>query len=61
MRYAVTVQPEASLDPPEAPLVNTIMDAGDKDDALVQAEKAYRRLYPRVGRLRMSVVRVREP
>jgi hypothetical protein len=37
------------------------MDAGDKDDALDQAERAYRRLYPRVGKLRMSVVRLHPP
>jgi hypothetical protein len=59
VRYAVTVAPEVRLDHPEAPLVNTVIDAGDKDDALDQAERAYRQLYPRVGKLKLSVVRLR--
>jgi hypothetical protein len=58
MQYAVTVQPEVALDHPEAPLVKSTIQAGDKDEALSQAERAYRRLYPRVGKLRMSVVRL---
>ncbi len=61
VRYAVTVEPEVRLDHPDAPLVKSIMDAGDKDDALEQAERAYRKLYPRIGKLKMSVVRVRPP
>jgi hypothetical protein len=61
VRYAVTVEPEVRLDHPDAPVGKSIVDAGDKDDALEQAERAYRKLYPRVGKLRSSVVRVRPP
>ena len=61
VRYAVTVEPEVPLDHPDAPLARSIIDAGDKDDALEQAERAYRKLHPRVGNLKSSVVRVRPP
>jgi hypothetical protein len=57
MQYAVTVEPDAAGEDERA--VRTVIEARDKDDALDQAEPAYRRLYPRVGRLGLQVVRVR--
>jgi hypothetical protein len=58
MRYAVTVAPEPRVAHPDVPPVNSILEASDKDAALDQAERAYRRLYPRVGRVRTSVMRI---
>jgi hypothetical protein len=57
MQYAVTVEPDVAGE--DEPAVRTVIEARHKDDALDQAERAYRRLYPRVGRLRLQVVRVR--
>jgi len=58
MRYTVTVAPEPRVSHPDAPPVSSILEAADKDEALDRAERAYRRLYPRVGRLRTSVMRI---
>ena len=59
MRYTVTVEPEDQNADPNARLARTIVDADDKDAALDKAEAAYRRMYPNVGKLRVSVIRLR--
>ena len=59
MRYAMTVEPQNRNADPNAAAVNSTVDADDKDAALERAEASYRRTYPNVGVLRMSVVRIR--
>ena len=57
MIYTVTVEPALSLT--ELPQVRSTFDAPGKDDALAQAESAYRRLHPNAGRLKLHVLRIR--
>ena len=57
MIYTVTVEPALSLT--ELPQTRGTFDAPGKDDALVQAESAYRRLHPNAGRLKLHVLRIR--
>ena len=59
MQYAVTVQPDDHRAHPHASVVNCTVDADDKDAALEAAEASYRRTHPGVGKLRLSVVRLR--
>ena len=59
MQYAVTVQPDDHRAHPNASVVNSTVDAGDKDAALAAAEASYRRTHPGVGKLRLHVVRLR--
>jgi hypothetical protein len=60
VQYAVTAEPEAMPLHPDALPVRAVIDADDKDAALTTVEASYRRQYPRVGKLRMSVIRVRQ-
>jgi hypothetical protein len=55
--YTVTVEPAIALS--ELPLVRGTFDAPGKDDALAQAETAYRRMHPNSGRLKLHVLRIR--
>ena len=57
MIYTVTVEPAIALT--ELPQVRATYDAPGKDDALVQAESAYRRMHPNAGRLKLHVLRIR--
>ncbi|HLW95974.1 MAG TPA: hypothetical protein VKS25_11405 [Solirubrobacteraceae bacterium] len=57
MIYTVTVAP--ALSDTELPQVRGTFDALGKDDALAQAESAYRRRHPRAGHLKLHVLRIR--
>jgi hypothetical protein len=59
VQYAVTVEPDDHRAHPNASVVTSTVDAGDKDSALEAAEASYRRTYPDVGKLRLRVVRLR--
>lgn len=60
LRYTVTIEPDAAhVDLLEARRVRTTIDAPDKDEALDRAEGAYRRMYPRAGKLTLTIVRLR--
>ena len=59
VQYAVTVEPDDHRAHPKASVVNSTVDAGDKDAALEAAEASYRRTHPDVGKLRLRVVRLR--
>jgi len=59
VRYAVTVEPDDHRAHPNASVVNSTVDADDKDAALEAAEASYRSSHPGVGKLRLRVVRLR--
>jgi hypothetical protein len=59
VQYAVTVQPDDRRAYPNAAVVNSTVDAGDKDAALDAAEASYRQSNPGVGKLKLRVVRLR--
>jgi len=59
VRYAVTVEPHNHHASPGAQMVSSTVDADDKDAALTTAEATHRRMYTGVGRLSLSVVRLR--
>jgi hypothetical protein len=55
--YEVTVEPDDRRAHPDVPSASETVEADGKDAALNSAEMSYRRRYPRVGKLRLSVVR----
>jgi hypothetical protein len=57
--YSVTIEP--AVQSAGLPVVRSTIEASDKDDALAQAEAAYRRTHPGVARLTMHVMRMRGP
>jgi hypothetical protein len=59
VRYVVTIELEDPEAYPNARMARANVDADDRDAALNGAERAYRRMYPDVGRLRVSVARPR--
>lgn len=55
--YNVTVEPADRQADPDIRPVSATIEADDKDAALNFAETSYRKRYPRVGKLRSSIVR----
>jgi hypothetical protein len=59
--FAVSVGPHCADGDEASPLLRSLVEAVDKDAALATAERAYRRFYPRAGKLMTEVARVRRP
>jgi hypothetical protein len=57
--YWVSVEAAVESERLDSVPVRATVEAADKDAAAARAEAAYRRLYPRVGKLRTTVTRVR--